>query len=48
MRYFQTIFLEEAELFISGLEQKTIKKILKSINESNLSIKLISQNNSNL
>jgi len=31
MRYFQTIFLEEAELFISGLEQKTIKKILYNI-----------------
>ncbi len=31
MRYFQTIFLEEAELFISGLEEKTIKKILYNI-----------------
>jgi phage-related protein len=31
MRYFQTIFLEEAELSISGLEQKTIKKILYNI-----------------
>jgi phage-related protein len=31
MRYFQTIFLEDAELFISGLEQKTIKKILYNI-----------------
>jgi phage-related protein len=31
MRYFKTLFLEEADEFISGLESKTIKKILYNI-----------------
>lgn len=31
MKYFQTIFLEEANEFISGLDSKTIKKIFYNI-----------------
>lgn len=31
MRYFETKFLEEADEFISGLDRKTIKKILYNI-----------------
>jgi len=31
MRYFETRFLEEAAKFISGLDQKTIKKIFYNI-----------------
>lgn len=31
MRYFETQFLEEAEKFISGLNQKTIRKVLYNI-----------------
>jgi phage-related protein len=31
MRYFETKFLEEAEDFISGLEQKAIRKIFYNI-----------------
>jgi phage-related protein len=31
MRYFETKFLEEADQFISGLERKTVKKILYNI-----------------
>lgn len=31
MRYFETKFLEEADEFISGLDQKTIKKIFYNI-----------------
>jgi hypothetical protein len=31
MRYFETKFLEEADEFISGLDLKTIKKILYNI-----------------
>ena len=31
MRYFETIFLEEADKFISGLDPKTIKKIFYNI-----------------
>jgi phage-related protein len=31
MRFFETIFLEEAEEFISQLDQKSIKKILYNI-----------------
>ncbi|HOY96313.1 MAG TPA: type II toxin-antitoxin system RelE/ParE family toxin [Catalimonadaceae bacterium] len=31
MRYFETKFLEEADRFISKLDQKTIKKILYNI-----------------
>ena len=31
MKYFETIFLEEAEKFISGLDPKTIKKIFYNI-----------------
>lgn len=31
MRFFETIFLEEADAFISQLEPKTIKKILYNI-----------------
>ena len=34
MRYFETIFLEEAEEFISGLDPKTIKKILYNIDHA--------------
>jgi phage-related protein len=31
MRYFETRFMEEARLFISGLDSKTIKKILYNL-----------------
>jgi phage-related protein len=31
MRYFETIFMEEADGFISGLDPKTIRKIFYSI-----------------
>ena len=31
MRYFETIFLEEADEFIAGLDRKTLKKILYNI-----------------
>ena len=31
MRYFETVFLEEAELFISKLDSKVIRKILYNI-----------------
>jgi phage-related protein len=31
MRYFETIFMEEADGFISGLDTKTIRKIFYSI-----------------
>jgi phage-related protein len=31
MQYFQTIFLEEADKFILGLDSKTVKKILYNI-----------------
>ncbi len=31
MRYFETKFLEEAEKFISGLDQRMIKKVLYNI-----------------
>ncbi len=31
MRYFETIFLEEANEFIAGLDSKTIKKIFYNI-----------------
>ncbi|MCE1198617.1 MAG: type II toxin-antitoxin system RelE/ParE family toxin [Marinilabiliales bacterium] len=31
MRYFETIFLEEANAFIAGLDTKVIKKILYNI-----------------
>lgn len=31
MRYFETKFLEEAEKFISGLDQKTIRKIIYNV-----------------
>ena len=31
MRYFETIFLEEADVFISELDSKTIKKIFYNI-----------------
>lgn len=31
MRYFETKFLEEADKFISGLDRKTVKKILYNI-----------------
>jgi phage-related protein len=31
MRYFETKFLEEANEFISGLDRKTVKKILYNI-----------------
>jgi phage-related protein len=34
MRYFETRFLEEANEFISGLEPKTIRKILYNIDLS--------------
>jgi phage-related protein len=31
MRYFETIFLEEAEDFVAALDRKTIKKVLYNI-----------------
>jgi hypothetical protein len=31
MQYFQTIFLEEADKFIAGLDSKIIKKILYNV-----------------
>jgi hypothetical protein len=31
MRYFDTIFLEEADKFIASLKPKTVKKILYNI-----------------
>jgi len=31
MRYFETKFLEEADEFISGLDRKTVRKILYNI-----------------
>lgn len=31
MRYFETIFLEEVDEFVSGLDRKTIRKILYNI-----------------
>lgn len=31
MRYFETKFLEEVDIFISGLDRKTIKKIFYNI-----------------
>ena len=31
MRYFETIFLEEAEDFIAALDPKTIKKVFYNI-----------------
>jgi len=31
MRYFKTVFLEEARAFMSGLDQKTIRKIIYNI-----------------
>lgn len=31
MRYFETLFLEEADVFISGLDKKAIKKIVYNI-----------------
>lgn len=34
MRYFETLFLEEADRFISGLDPKTIKKIFYTIDLS--------------
>ncbi len=36
MKYFETRFLEEADEFISGLDPKTIKKILYNIDQRNL------------
>lgn len=34
MRYFETIFLEEADEFIAGLDRKTLKKILYNIDHA--------------
>ena len=34
MRYFETKFLEEADEFISGLEPKTVKKIIYNIDRA--------------
>lgn len=31
MRYFEAIFLDEAENFVAGLDAKTIKKVLCNI-----------------
>jgi len=34
MKYFETIFLEDAEEFISKLDEKTIKKVLYNIDNA--------------
>ncbi len=31
MQYFQTIFLEEADKFIAGLDVKTVKKVFYNV-----------------
>ena len=50
MRYFETIFLEEANSFISGLDPKTIRKIFYSIDlaEQTNDPKLFNLHNSSL